>query len=67
MRNLRHVRLSRLAPAGPAGPGWPPAGPQQEQRIPINGRHKGILSGREYDGAVILAPQDADLVPLAGK
>src|ERR1035441_9520469 len=36
---------------------------QREQRIPIDGRHKGIISGREYDGTLILGPQDADLIP----
>jgi hypothetical protein len=36
---------------------------QREQRIPIEGRRKGIISGREYDGALILGPQDADLIP----
>jgi beta-galactosidase len=36
---------------------------QREQRIPIEGRRTGIISGREYDGAVILGPQDADLIP----
>jgi beta-galactosidase len=36
---------------------------QREQRIPIDGRRKGIISGREYDGIVILGPQDADLIP----
>jgi beta-galactosidase len=35
---------------------------QQEQRIPITGRRRGIISNRNYDGAVILAPQEADLI-----
>jgi len=35
---------------------------QREQRIPIEGRRKGIISGREYDGVLILGPQDADLI-----
>jgi beta-galactosidase len=36
---------------------------QREQRIPIDGRRKGIISGRIYEGIVILGPQDADLIP----
>jgi len=36
---------------------------QREQRIPIEGRRKGIISGRVYEGAAILGPQDADLIP----
>ncbi len=36
---------------------------QSEQRIPIEGRHKGMISGRFYEGAVVLGPQDADLIP----
>jgi beta-galactosidase len=36
---------------------------QREQRIPIEGRRKGMISGREYEGTVILGPQDADLIP----
>ena len=36
---------------------------QSEQRIPIEGRHKGMISGRVYEGAVVLGPQDADLIP----
>jgi beta-galactosidase len=36
---------------------------QREQRIPIDGRRKGMISGREYDGTLILGPQDADLIP----
>ena len=36
---------------------------QREQMIPIDGRRKGIISGREYDGTLILGPQDADLIP----
>jgi beta-galactosidase len=34
----------------------------QEQRIVIAGKRKGILSNRNYDGAIILGPQEADLV-----
>jgi beta-galactosidase len=34
----------------------------QEQRISIAGKKKGILSNRNYDGTVILGPQEADLV-----
>jgi beta-galactosidase len=36
---------------------------QREQRIPIEGRRKGMISGRMYDGVVVLGPQDADLIP----
>src|ERR1017187_2513297 len=36
---------------------------EREQRIPIEGRRKGLISGREYDGTLILGPQDADLIP----
>jgi beta-galactosidase len=36
---------------------------QSEQRIPIEGRRKGMISGRVYEGAVVLGPQDADLIP----
>ncbi|MGD0580568.1 MAG: beta-galactosidase [Bryobacteraceae bacterium] len=36
---------------------------QREQRIPIEGRRKGIISGRVYEGTLILGPQDADLIP----
>ena len=36
---------------------------QREQRIPIDGRRRGMIGDRVYDGAVILGPQDADLVP----
>ena len=36
---------------------------QREQRIPVEGGRKGIISGRVYDGAVILGSQDADLIP----
>jgi beta-galactosidase len=35
----------------------------REQRIPIEGRRRGMISDRVYDGAVILGPQDADLIP----
>ena len=35
----------------------------REQRIPIEGRRKGIISDRVYEGTVILGPQDADLIP----
>jgi beta-galactosidase len=34
----------------------------QEQRIPITGKREGIISHRNYDGAVILGPQEADLI-----
>jgi beta-galactosidase len=36
---------------------------EREQRIPIEGSRKGIVSGRVYEGAVVLGPQDADLIP----
>jgi hypothetical protein len=36
---------------------------QREQRIPIEGRRKGLISGRVYEGTVVLGPQDADLIP----
>lgn len=36
---------------------------QSEQRIPIEGRHKGMIGGRVCEGAVVLGPQDADLIP----
>jgi beta-galactosidase len=36
---------------------------EREQRIPIEGRRQGIVSGRVYEGTVILGPQDADLIP----
>ena len=36
---------------------------QLEQRIPIEGRRKGMIGGRAYEGTVILGPQDADLIP----
>jgi len=36
---------------------------QREQRVPIEGRRKGIISDRIYEGTVILGPQDADLIP----
>jgi beta-galactosidase len=35
---------------------------QSEQRIPIEGWRKGMISGRVYEGAVVLGPQDADLM-----
>jgi beta-galactosidase len=34
----------------------------QEQRIPITSRRKGILTHREYDGAVTLGSGEADLI-----
>jgi beta-galactosidase len=36
---------------------------QREERIPIEGRRTGIISGRVYEGVLILGPQDADLIP----
>ena len=35
---------------------------QQQKRIPIEGRRKGIISHRVYDGTVILGPQEVDLI-----
>jgi beta-galactosidase len=35
----------------------------QEQHIPISGKKTGIISGKTFDGTLILAPQDADLIP----
>lgn len=35
----------------------------QEKRIHITGARKGIISNREYAGAVVLGPLEADLVP----
>jgi beta-galactosidase len=35
----------------------------QEKKIPIAGERKGIISNRVYQGAVILGPQEADLIP----
>ncbi len=34
----------------------------QEQRIPISGTKTGILSGKSYEGTLILEPQDAELI-----
>jgi len=34
----------------------------QQKRIPIVGQKKGIITDRVYDGAVILEPQEADLI-----
>jgi beta-galactosidase len=34
----------------------------REQRIPIAGSGKGIVSNREYEGTVVLGPMEADLV-----
>ncbi len=36
----------------------------EEKRIPITGVMKGIIGNRAYDGAVVLGPQEMDLVPL---
>jgi beta-galactosidase len=35
----------------------------QEKRIHITGARKGIISNREYEGAVVLGPLEADLIP----
>lgn len=35
----------------------------QEQKIPLAGSHKGILTHRTYDGMLVLGPQEADLIP----
>jgi len=34
----------------------------EEKRIPIAGVKKGIISNRTYDGAIVLGPQEADVV-----
>ncbi len=34
----------------------------EEKRIPITGMKKGIISNRMYDGTVVLAPQEAELI-----
>jgi beta-galactosidase len=36
----------------------------EEKRIPITGTNKGIISNRLYEGAVVLGPQEMDLVPF---
>ncbi|MBB6251133.1 beta-galactosidase [Nitrospirillum iridis] len=35
----------------------------EEKRIPIASRKTGIISRHAYDGAIVLGPQEADLVP----
>jgi len=35
----------------------------EEKRIAISGVKKGILSGRSFDGVLILGPQEAELMP----
>jgi beta-galactosidase len=35
---------------------------QEEKRIPIAGTRKEMITNREYEGAVILGPQQADLI-----
>jgi beta-galactosidase len=35
---------------------------QQEKRIVITGRKRGIISNRVYDGTIVLGPQEADLI-----
>jgi len=35
-----------------------------ERTIPITGTRKGIISNRTYEGAVVLGPQEMDLVPV---
>ncbi len=35
----------------------------EEKRIPILGRRRGIISDRVYDGTINLGPQEADLIP----
>jgi len=34
-----------------------------EKKIPITGSKRGVLSDRVYEGAVVLGPQQADLIP----
>lgn len=36
---------------------------QQEKRIPIGGRKRGIISNRLYDGELVLGPFGTDLIP----
>jgi len=35
---------------------------EQEKSIPITGSRKGIIGNRTYEGAVVLGPQEADLI-----
>lgn len=35
----------------------------QEKVIPISGKKRGVLSNREYEGRVVLGPQEVDLIP----
>ncbi len=35
----------------------------QQKRIPIAGAKKGIMTHRAYEGAVVLGPLEADLIP----
>jgi beta-galactosidase len=35
----------------------------QDQRIPIAGKRTGMITHRNYDGLMILGPQEADLIP----
>jgi beta-galactosidase len=36
---------------------------QKKKMIPISGKKSGIISGRVYDGVVVLGPLEADLIP----
>lgn len=36
---------------------------EQEQRIPITGTRKGLITNHVYQGTLVLAPQEADLIP----
>jgi len=35
----------------------------EEKRISITGNKKGVISHRDYEGTVVLGPQEADLIP----
>lgn len=36
---------------------------EQEKRIPVAGRKKGLISDRVYDGVLVLGPQESELLP----
>jgi beta-galactosidase len=36
---------------------------EHEQRIPITGTRKGLITNRVYQGTLVLAPQEADMIP----
>ncbi|HEX7730205.1 MAG TPA: beta-galactosidase [Terracidiphilus sp.] len=35
----------------------------QEKTIPISGNRRGVITNREYEGKVVLGPQEVDLIP----